>query len=48
VRAGRHRFGENRAVHVGVTARLVHQRAAKVISVRPQPFTLGEHRLAVR
>ena len=34
VGARRHRLGEDRAVHVGVAARLEHQRAAQMIRVR--------------
>ena len=48
VRAWRHGLGEDRAVHVGVPARLEHQRPAQMIGVPLQPLALVEHRLAAR
>ena len=42
----RHRLGEQRAVHVGVAARLEHQRAAQMIDVLLRPRPLVEHRRA--
>jgi hypothetical protein len=37
--------GEQCAAHVGVSPRLEHQRAAKVIVLLPHPLALVEHRL---
>ena len=45
---GRDRLGEHRAAHVGVAARLEHQRAAEVIGVPRHPVALLEHRPAAR
>ncbi len=46
VRATRDRLGEDCAVHVGMSARLEHQRSAQVVDVllRPRPF--GQHGVA--
>ena len=37
MRARRNRLGEQRAVHVGVAARLEHQRAAQMVEVLGAP-----------
>ena len=39
---------QQRAVHVGVAARLEHDRRAQMVVVFAQPFTTLEHRLALR
>jgi hypothetical protein len=48
VGARRHRLGEDRAVHVGMTARLQHQRPPQMVRVAAHPRALLEHRLAAR
>src|SRR4051794_12780974 len=48
MRAGRHRLGENRAVHVGMPARFEHQRAAEMIRMPAHPLALLEHRRTAR
>ena len=37
-------LGQQRAVHVGVAARLEHQRRSQVVVVLAQPLALLEHR----
>ena len=46
VRSGRNRLGEEGAAHVGMPARLEHQRAAPMVGVTRQPVALLEHRPA--
>jgi hypothetical protein len=48
VRARRHRLGEDRAVHVGMPARLQHQRPPQMVHVAAHPRALFQHRLAAR
>ena len=45
---GGDRLGEKRAVHVGVPARLEHERAPQMIDVLLRPRALVEHRVAFR
>ena len=44
----RDRLGQQRAIHVGVAARLEHQRAAEMVEMLLRPGALVEHRLAFR
>ena len=48
MRVAAHRFGEQRAVHVGVAARLEDKSLAQVIQALHGPGPLLEHRAAFR